>query len=148
MQKANPSQSRRKRAALLLALAAFVAWQGPTKPAHADEALQPMLALIEWRHPFPAEVSYFRVHFSDTEPIGPDAGTALAVGTPGARGRYHWSFSVQPETSVWVSVEAVGPTGLESPLSEWRKYTWQAGSGALGLPGRPVLVEEAPRGPN
>ena len=147
MHQVKTSQSRRKRAALMLALAPFVAWLGPIKAAHAEETLEPMLALIEWEHPFPAEVSYFRVHFSDTPPQAPEAGTAIEVGTPGARGRYRWSFAVQPETSVWVSVQAIGPTGLESPLSEWRKYSWQAGSGALGLRGRPVLVEEASREP-
>ena len=87
MHQAKTSQSRRKRAALLLALAPFVAWLGPIKSANAEETLEPMLALIEWEHPFPAEVSYFRVHFSDTRPQAPDAGTAIAVGTPGARGR-------------------------------------------------------------
>ena len=106
-----------------------------------------MLALIEWEHPFPAEVSYFRVHFSDAKPEVPDEGTAIEVGLPGARGRYKWSFSVQPEKSVWVAVQAMGPTGLGSPLSEWRQYTWQAGGGALGLPGRPVLVEGPSTGP-
>ena len=129
---------------LVLAALAFVLLVQPKGLEATD--LEPMLALIEWEHPFPAEVSYFRVYFSDAKPDDAQAGTPFEVGLPGDRGRYRWSFDVQPGASLWVAVQAVGPTGLESPLSEWRRYTWQAGGGALGLPGRPVLVEEATRG--
>ena len=102
---------------------------------------EPMLVLLEWEHPYPAEVSYFRVHFSDSAPGQGSPTTALEVGLPGAQGRYSWSLTVQPDQPAWVAVEAVGPTGLVSPLSEWRLYEWKAGGGELGMPGRPVLVE-------
>ena len=111
--------------------------------AWAQAADSPMLALVEWEHPFPAEVSYFRVHFSETQPEPTAEGTAIQVGLPGARGRYSWSFSVEPKKTLWVAVQAMGPTGLGSPLSQWRKYQWKDGGGALGLPGRPVLVQGA-----
>ncbi|MEE3326150.1 MAG: hypothetical protein VX252_02340 [Myxococcota bacterium] len=145
MHQATRVQSRAARAVVLLGVLGLGILLGFTKRAQAEEAGPPMLALIEWKHPFPAEVSYFRVHFSNTKPKPTEEGTAIQVGLPGSRGRYNWSFSVQPKQTVWVAVQAMGPTGLGSPLSEWREYQWQQGGGELGLPGRPVLVESVSR---
>ena len=107
---------------------------------------EPMAALIEWEHPFPAQVAYFRMHFADTE-AEMTSPRIMQVGLPGARGRYLWAFSVEPNRSVWVAVEAVGPTGLGSALSEWRRHDWRSGSGPLGLPGRPVRVKSPETAP-
>ena len=123
---------------IIALLAAGIGLAATSAPAPEDE---PMLALLEWEHPFPAEVSYFRIHFSDSAPGHGEETTPLEVGLPGAAGRYRWSLTVQPKDRVWVAVEAVGPTGLSSPLSEWRLYAWRPGAGELGMPGRPVIVE-------
>lgn len=119
----------------------LAAWVGLGAAGPVPPETEPMLALLEWEHPFPSEVSYFRVHFSDSAPADGTKGTALEVGLPGARGRYSWSLTIQPNKRTWVAVEAMGPTGLKSPLSEWRLYEWKPGGGKLGMPGQPVLVE-------
>ena len=124
-----------------LMIGLLVAWVGIGAASPPLPETEPMLALLEWEHPFPVEVSYFRVYFSDSAPGDGAKTTAVEVGLPGARGQYSWSLTVQPNKRAWVAVEAVGPTGLKSALSEWRLYEWKPGGGELGVPGRPVLVE-------
>ena len=106
------------------------------------QAPEPMAVLLEWEHPFPAQVALFKVHFAESEEEQKNS-LGMEVGTPGSQGRYSWPLSVEPDQSIWVAVQAVGPTGLGSPLSEWRRYDWKPGSNRLGTPGRPTLVEDA-----
>ena len=120
----------RARIGLIIGLLATSVGLAAASPLPAEG--ESMLALLEWEHPFPAEVSYYRIHFSDSAPEDGTETTALEVGLPGAQGRYSWSLTVQPQKRVWVAVEAVGPTGLKSALSEWRLYAWKPGGGELG----------------
>lgn len=88
---------------------------------------------LRWQHPNAASVTGFRVY------VGNAAGvyqTTLDVGLPTpSSGVYTYALSVPDANTVFVSVSAYGPTGLESPKSNEQRRL-----GLLGAPGKPQIT--------
>lgn len=88
--------------------------------------------VLRWQHPDPTTVAGFKVY------VGSSAGsyqTTLDVGMPTASGGvFSYSLQVPDANTVFVSVSAYGPTGLEGPKSNEQQRL-----GLLGTPGKPQI---------
>ena len=88
--------------------------------------------LLRWQHPAPSAVAGFKVY------VGNAAGvyqTTLDLGLPTASGGvFSYSLQVPDASSVYISVSAYGPTGLEGV-----KSNEQLRLGQLGAPGKPQI---------
>ena len=88
---------------------------------------------LRWQHPSAASVAGFKVY------VGNAAGvyqTTLDVGMPApASGVFSYALQVPDSSTVFVSVSAYGPTGLESAKSNEKQLL-----GLLGAPGKPQIV--------
>jgi hypothetical protein len=89
--------------------------------------------LLRWSHPSPSTVAGFKVY------VGNAAGayqTTLDVGLPTpSSGVYSYSLTVPDSNTVYVTVSAYGPTGLEGPKSNEQRRL-----GLLGTPGKPQIT--------
>ena len=92
--------------------------------------------LLRWQHPNPVTVAGFKVY------VGNAAGvyqTTLDIGMPTASGGvFSYSLQVPDANSVYISVSAYGPTGLEGV-----KSNEQLRLGLLGTPGKPQIQPES-----
>jgi len=88
---------------------------------------------LRWQHPSAASVAGFKVY------VGNAAGayqTTLDVGLPSASGGvFSYSLQVPDSSTVFVSVSAYGPTGLEGAKSNEKQLL-----GLLGMPGKPQIT--------
>jgi len=88
---------------------------------------------LRWQHPSVSSVSGFKVY------VGNAAGvyqTTLDVGLPTASGGvFSYSLQVPDSNTVFVTVSAYGPTGLEGAKSNEKQLL-----GLLGAPGKPQIT--------
>ena len=88
--------------------------------------------VLRIQHASEASVTGFKVYVGNAPGVYQ---TTLDIGKPTpASGVYSYSLSVPDSNSVYVSVSAYGPTGLESV-----KSNEQLRLGLLGTPGRPQI---------
>lgn len=116
------TRSARALRALLVAAGALLA-------AAAAEARS---ELLRWQHPSPSSVAGFKVHVGNAPGVYQ---TTLDVGLPTPSGGvYSYSLQVPDANTVYVSVSAYGPTGLEGAKSNEQQRL-----GLLGTPGQPLI---------
>jgi hypothetical protein len=138
MQTRPTSKQRRSVGGMLALLVAVVALP------FAGATAEPFLTEVEWIHPHPDQLRGFAVLFA-LDPAERAHPKSIDVGKPAVADRFVWSISVPEQTSVWVAVVAVGPSGAQSPPSAWRRVDWRPGQGPLASPDRPYLVRETER---
>jgi hypothetical protein len=88
---------------------------------------------LRWQHPDPSTVAGFKVYVGNAPGVYQ---TTLDVGMPTASsGVFSYSLQIPDADTVYVTVSAYGPTGLEGPKSNEQERL-----GLLGTPGKPQIV--------
>ncbi len=89
--------------------------------------------VLRWQHPTISTVAGFKVYVGNAPGVYQ---TTLDVGMPAASsGVYSYSLQVPDPNTVYVTVSAYGPTGLEGPKSNEKQRL-----GMLGAPGKPQIT--------
>jgi hypothetical protein len=89
--------------------------------------------VLRWQHPSVSTVAGFKVYVGNAPGVYQ---TTLDVGMPAASSGVHsYSLQVPDANTVYVSVSAYGPTGLEGPKSNEKQRL-----GMLGTPGKPQIT--------
>ncbi len=88
---------------------------------------------LRWQHPNASAVAGFKIYVGNASGVYQ---TTLDVGLPTlTSGVFSYSLQVPDANTVYLTVSAYGPTGLEGAKSNERQRL-----GLLGMPGKPQIV--------